>query len=50
MPIDPNVAHPDPMSVSLDHIVAVSRGGMHSRENAQASHLICNVRKGARAT
>lgn len=44
-PVDPDLAWPDPMSVSLDHVTPVSRGGRHSRDNAQCSHLTCNVRK-----
>lgn len=47
-PVSPEIAWPDPLSVSLDHIVPVSRGGKHARDNAQCSHLACNVRKGAR--
>jgi len=47
-PVDPDLSWPDPLSVSLDHIVPVSRGGKHARDNAQCSHLGCNVRKGAR--
>jgi 5-methylcytosine-specific restriction endonuclease McrA len=47
-PIDPSAAYPDPMSPSLDHVVPVSRGGVHSRANCQAAHLVCNIRKGAR--
>lgn len=47
-PVDPGLAWPDPMSVSLDHIVPLSLGGAHSRENARCTHLVCNVRKGAR--
>jgi len=46
MPIDPSLTYPDPMSVSLDHIIPLSRGGDHSASNTQASHLNCNVRKG----
>lgn len=34
--------------VSVDHIVPLSRGGEHSHANTQATHLVCNVRKGAR--
>lgn len=49
-PIDPAAAYPDPRSASLDHIIPVSRGGMHSRANAQASHLTCNVHKGVTLT
>lgn len=36
---------PDPWSASVDHIVPVSRGGAHSLDNVQASHLSCNARK-----
>ena len=39
---------PHPMSVSLDHVVAISNGGTHSYDNTQASHLACNMSKGAR--
>ena len=45
-PIDTSLRHPDPMSLSLDHIVPRSKGGGHSAANLQASHLSCNVRKG----
>ena len=44
--ISPGLAYPDPMSVSLDHIVPISRGGGHTRANTRASHLSCNVRRG----
>lgn len=44
-PINGALAWPDPMSVSLDHVVPLVRGGAHSRANTQASHLVCNVRK-----
>jgi 5-methylcytosine-specific restriction endonuclease McrA len=36
------------MSVSLDHVIPLSRGGNHEPGNVQCSHLACNVRKGAR--
>lgn len=39
------LAYPDPMSVSLDHIVPLARGGDHTRANTQAAHLRCNLRK-----
>jgi 5-methylcytosine-specific restriction endonuclease McrA len=44
-PIDRSLARPDPMSVSLDHVVPLSKGGDHSRANCQAAHLGCNMRK-----
>jgi hypothetical protein len=43
--IDQDVVYPHPMSASLDHRVPLSRGGAHSKENCQASHLTCNIRK-----
>jgi hypothetical protein len=39
---------PDPLSVTLDHIVAIANGGNHTRDNVQASHFGCNMSKGAR--
>lgn len=44
--VDRNVEWPDPLSVSLDHVVPVSLGGVHTRDNAQCAHLVCNLRKG----
>lgn len=46
-PIFESVKYPDPMCVSLDHVVPLSRGGGHLYSNTQASHLACNIRKGA---
>lgn len=46
--IDRNLAHPDPMSASVDHIIPLARGGLHAMANVQAAHLNCNVRKGSR--
>jgi 5-methylcytosine-specific restriction endonuclease McrA len=46
--IDPGLKYPDPMSASIDHIVPLARGGVHSMANCQAAHLGCNVRKGSR--
>lgn len=48
--VDRSLAHPDPMSASLDHIVPLAAGGLHERANAQLAHLRCNSVKGARAT
>lgn len=47
-PVDPSIEYPDAMSVSLDHVIPLSRGGEHSRANTQCSHLGCNNRKRAR--
>ena len=49
LPIDPEVAWPDPMSASVDHVVALVHGGAHSMANVQSAHLGCNSSKGDRA-
>ena len=43
--ISRKLRHPNPLSVSLDHKISLSRGGCHSRRNTQAAHLLCNIRK-----
>ncbi len=43
--IDRNLRHPHPKSVSIDHVVPLSKGGDHSLANTQASHLDCNMAK-----
>lgn len=47
-PVEPTLRHPDPQSASLDHRVPLAAGGLHEIENCQTSHLVCNLRKGAR--
>lgn len=47
--VDPEVKWPHPRSASLDHVVPLSKGGAHSRENTSLACLECNVRKGDRA-
>lgn len=49
-PIDRSLPWPDPESASLDHIRPLSMGGAHDQDNVQWTHLICNLRKGARAS
>lgn len=48
-PVDRSLVWPDPQSVSLDHVVPLSRGGAHVLSNVQCSHLRCNIRKGVAA-
>lgn len=48
LPVYSFVAHPDPFSKSLDHIIALSNGGAHCYSNVQLAHLVCNERKNAR--
>ena len=46
--VDPNLRHPDPMCVSLDHIIPLSKGGSHTYDNVQCTHLRCNLSKGSK--
>ena len=46
--VDRGLVWPDPDSQSLDHKVPLSKGGSHSLENCQISHLRCNLSKGNR--
>lgn len=43
--IDPNVPWPERMSKTLDHIIPLSKGGVHSYANIQLAHHVCNSRK-----
>ena len=45
--VNPKVLYPNPQSASLDHVVALSRGGDHTLENTVLAHLRCNLVKAA---
>jgi 5-methylcytosine-specific restriction endonuclease McrA len=47
VPVDQDRRYPDISSASLDHIVPLSYGGPHTRDNTQLAHLGCNLTKGA---
>lgn len=47
-PIDRTARWPDPFSPSVDHVIPLAKGGFHSYDNCQASHLRCNCIKGDR--
>lgn len=44
-PVDQDLKYPDLFCASLDHVVALARGGSHTRANTQCSHFICNSLK-----
>jgi 5-methylcytosine-specific restriction endonuclease McrA len=48
-PMDQSLRWPLPLSTSLDHIVPLSKGGTHEQANLQWTHLVCNIRKGAKS-
>jgi hypothetical protein len=47
--VRPSLAHPEPMAPSIDHRLALARGGDSDPANLQLAHLICNLRKRAEA-
>lgn len=47
-PVDEKLVHPDPMCASIDHVIPWTAGGNHLLINVQCSHLVCNLRKGAK--
>lgn len=46
--IDLALEWPDPMSLTIDHIVPLICGGTNEERNLQPAHQICNFRKGPR--
>lgn len=46
LPIDSALRWPEYGSLSIDHIVPLSRGGSHTYANVRISHVICNIRRG----
>lgn len=46
LPLNKQAKYPDPMSTSIDHKIPVALGGKSTLDNLQATHLICNKRKG----
>ena len=46
-PVDFTRQPPDPSAATIDHVIALSRGGEHSYGNTQLAHLRCNTAKGA---
>ena len=43
--INRRLKNPNPFSVSIDHIIPLSKGGDDSPTNVQAAHLRCNMSK-----
>ena len=47
-PLDMKTTRYDPLYPSIDHIIPLSKGGLHCPENVQAAHYRCNCLKGNR--
>jgi hypothetical protein len=37
---------PHPLAPTIDHVIPISKGGLHTQANVQLAHFICNSRKG----
>lgn len=45
VPATLDVPWPDPLFASIDHVIPLSKGGLHERANLTCSHLRCNMVK-----
>lgn len=46
--IDDTIESPDPMSLTLEHLTPISRGGRHDLDNIDFAHRTRNSKKGAK--
>jgi 5-methylcytosine-specific restriction endonuclease McrA len=46
--VDRMLFWPHPKSPSIDHVIPLTKGGMHEPANVQLAHLVCNTAKGNR--
>lgn len=44
--VDCTLTYPHPMSQSLDHVVPLTEGGLHTYANTRITHLSCNLSRG----
>lgn len=47
--IDDTLKSPDPMSLTLEHLTPISRGGRHDIDNINFTHRACNTKKGSKS-
>ncbi len=48
--VDRALVHPDPGSLTLDHILPLAQGGRHERSNVRLAHFLCNSKRADKAT
>ena len=46
--IDDTLRSPHPMSLTIEHLTPISRGGAHNLDNIDFAHRTCNTKKGAK--
>lgn len=46
--IDDTLSSPHPMSLTIEHLTPISRGGAHNLDNIDFAHRTCNTKKGAK--
>lgn len=46
--IDDTLDSPHPMSLTLEHLTPIARGGTHNLDNIDFAHRTCNTRKGVK--
>ena len=47
-PIDPTLPSRHPMSLTIEHLTPIARGGTHNINNLDFAHFSCNASKGAK--
>lgn len=47
-PIDPTLPPRHPMSLTIEHLTPIARGGTHNIDNLDFAHFSCNSSKGAK--
>ncbi|MFE5332940.1 HNH endonuclease [Embleya sp. NPDC056575] len=47
-PVDRLLSYPDPRCATVDHVIPLSKGGLHAYANCRTAHMLCNSIKQAR--
>jgi hypothetical protein len=42
--VDRKAKVPQPLAPTLDHIIPITNGGPHTRDNVQCAHFVCNIK------
>lgn len=47
-PIDPRLRFPNVWAATVEHVIALCKGGTHTWDNVRPAHAQCNFDKGSR--